>query len=136
MGHVTHAMEMLCSIAFLLIELKVFSALIKSTTSTSFCWYKSNIAWMAVSVPASCPAQTCSAPLVCWRSFLGTCNTIFLDIWCNTSSTPIGWSPGFFLVELVNLLWTPLNYFRNHYLLYACLWCKCFNEICKSFSSI
>ena len=46
-------MEMLRSIAFLLMELKAFSACTKGTVSVLSCWNKSYIAWMAAFAPAS-----------------------------------------------------------------------------------
>ena len=44
----------------------------------------------------------------------------------NTSAMFIGQSHGFYLMALIDLLWTPLNYSQNHCLLYVCLWYKGF----------
>ena len=57
-GNKGHGMEILWSIVFLLMELKMFLASTKSSSSVSFFWNKSHIARMAASAPVSWPVHT------------------------------------------------------------------------------
>ena len=50
-------MELLRNIAFLLIELKAFSASTESTASVLSCWNKPYIAWMAASLRPHKPVK-------------------------------------------------------------------------------
>ena len=48
---------------------------------------------MSASAPTPCPAQTSSAPVACWTSFLATYITIFPAVRRNTPPTSIWQSP-------------------------------------------
>ena len=82
---------MLWSTAFLLMELKAFSASTKSTASVSSIWNKSHIAWMAARVLTFWPTHTCKDPGLL-DIFL--CN-IHLNFPAISWTTPIGPVPGF-----------------------------------------
>ena len=114
MGYVK---EMICNIYFLLIESKAFSASTKSTASTSSCCYKSYIAWMVAS--ASSSAQTCS--LLQLAEHLPSLRPLLIPLLFDTILHPLVLTEvlDFYLVELINLSWTPLNYYQRHYWLYV-----------------
>ena len=116
-------MEMLCIIVFPLIELKGFSALTKSTASTSSCWYEHGWLLMlmhlvlrkAVVLPRLAEHLSLLLALLFALLFSAILQPQLLDEVLD-----------FYLVELVSLPWTPLNYFQRHYFLHIFLWCKGF----------
>ena len=89
-----HKIE-ICRNAFLLIEMKAFSALTSKTVSVDSSLKVFSIACIAASDPASCPAHTWSDPVEEKTSFLSTYTMTFHVILQRISPTPFGRKPGF-----------------------------------------
>ena len=91
---------------------KAFSALTKCTPSNSSCWYKSYIACIPASAIGSCPAQTCSHLRL--AEHISLLRALLYPLLSDTIlySLLLGEVLDFYLVELINLPWTPLAYFQ------------------------
>lgn len=114
--------EMLYIIVFLLIELKAFSGSTKIKSSTSYSCYKSYIAWMLfflsnLVLSKLVPQLAEHLSLLCSLRFPMPFDAIHHPHLLDKVLE-------FYLMELIKLPWTPLNYFQNHHLLYMCLWCN------------
>ena len=92
-----------CYVTLLSYWQKAFSALTKCTPSNSSCWYKSYIAWMAVSAIESCPAQTCSHLRL--AEHVSLLRALLFPLLFDTIlySLLLGKVLDFYLVELINL---------------------------------